>query len=67
MDAVLTEAENCVFTLRNMAIANRIVEISRDAVMAEQSGNSELFSQLTYEQLELEKIRRELQRQTTEL
>ena len=31
------------------------------------SFNTELFNQLTYEQLELEKIRRELQRRITEL
>ena len=31
MDNVLHEAENCVFALRNMAIANRIMEISREA------------------------------------
>ncbi len=67
MDTVLHEAENCVFTLRSMAIANRVLEISRDAAVAEQSGDNELFNQLTYEQLELEKIRRELQRRITEL
>ena len=58
IDDVLHEAENCVFTLRNMSIANRILEISREAAVAERSGNSELFNQLTYEQLELEKIHR---------
>lgn len=67
MDTVLREAENCVFTLRSMAIANRILEISREAALSEQSGDTELFNQLTYEQLELEKIRRELQRRITEL
>ena len=67
MDTVLHEAENCVFTLRSMAIANRVLEISRDAAVAEQSRDNELFNQLTYEQLELEKIRRELQRRITEL
>jgi hypothetical protein len=50
-----------------MAIANRIMEISREAVMAESAGDVELFNQLTYEQLELEKIRRELQRRIVEL
>ncbi len=67
MDAVLRDAENCVFTLRSMAIANRILEVSREAAVAEQSGDTELFNQLTFEQLELEKIRRELQRRITEL
>ncbi len=67
IDEVLTQAENCVFSLRNMAIANRITDISREASLAEQSGDAELFNRLTYEQLELEKIRRELQRQITDV
>lgn len=67
LDQVLNDAENCVFSLRNMAISNRIVEISREASLAEQTGDAELFNQLTYEQLELEKIRRELQRRVVEL
>ncbi len=67
IDAVLHDAENCVFSLRNMAITNRIMEISRDATIAEQSKDTERFNQLTFEQLELEKIRRELQRRISEL
>ena len=67
IDTVLHEAENCVFSLRNMAIANRIMEISREATLAEQSGDAELFNKLTFEQLELEKIRRELQHRIVEL
>ncbi len=67
IDDVLHQAENCVFSLRNMAIANRIMEISREATLAESAGDTELFNQLTYEQLELEKIRRELQRRIVEL
>ena len=63
----LHDAENCVFSLRNMAIANRIMEISREATLAEQSGDPELFNQLTFEQLELEKIRRDLQRRIVEM
>jgi len=67
IDDVLHQAENCVFSLRNMAIGNRIMEISRDAVLAESAGDAELFNQLTFEQLELEKIRRDLQRRIVEL
>lgn len=67
IDAVLAEAENCVFTLRKMAIGNRIMEISRQASLAEQAGDHELFNQLTYEQLELEKIRRDLQRRIVQM
>lgn len=62
VDEVLNEAENCVFSLRNMAIANRIIEISREAALAEQRGDRELANKLVFEQLELEKIRRSLQR-----
>jgi DNA primase len=67
IDTVLLDAENCVFSLRNMAIGKRITEVSREASIAEQDGDEELFNQLTYEQLELEKIRRDLQRRITEL
>ena len=67
IEDVLHRAENCVFSLRNMAITNRITEISREANHAEQSGDSALFNRLTYEQLELEKIRRTLQHRITEL
>jgi DNA primase len=67
IDNVLHRAENCVFSLRNMAITNRITEISREAKHAEETGDGQLFSQLTYEQLELEKIRRELQRRIAEV
>lgn len=62
IDNVLNEAENCVFSLRSMAIANRITEISRAAAAAEQSGDRDRASELTFEQIELEKIRRSLQR-----
>ena len=61
MDEALREAENCVVSLRSMAISHRTLEISREAAIAEQAGDVKLFNQLTYEQLELEKIRRELQ------
>jgi len=62
IDNVLNEAENCVFSLRNMAISNRITEISREAAVAEQGGDSARANELTFEQLELEKLRRSLQR-----
>lgn len=67
LDTALIRAENCVFALRNMAIGNRITEISREANHAEQSGDRERFGHLTREQLDLEKIRRDLQRRITEL
>ncbi len=67
VDRVLRDAENCVFALRNMAIAHRVGEISREASLATQSGNPKLANQLAAEQLELEKIRRDLQQRIKEL
>lgn len=67
IDQVLHKAENCVFTLRLMAISNRIMDISREAAIAEQSGNITLANQLAFEQLDLEKIRRDLQRTVIEM
>lgn len=67
IDTVLHDAENCVFSLRNMAIANRVIEISREASLAEEAGDAARFNQLTFEQLELEKIRRDLQRRVVEM
>jgi DNA primase len=67
MEKVLCEAENCVVSLRDMAIAHRTLEISREAAMAEQAGDTDRLNQLTYEQLELEKIRHELNRKTAEV
>jgi DNA primase len=66
IDSVLHDAEKCVITLRLMAISTRIAGISQDALAAEQAGQRELHSRLTYEQLELEKIKRELLNQIRE-
>ncbi len=43
-----------------MAISTRITGISQEALLAEQSDQPELHSRLTFEQLELEKIKRSL-------
>ncbi len=59
-DEVLNEAEHCVFTLREMAISNRILEVSREAALSESSGDRHRTEQLALEQVELEKIRRDL-------
>ena len=67
MDDALKEAENCVFSLRDMAISNRITEINRGAASAEATGDTELANQLTFEQLELEKIRREVRRRIAQV
>jgi len=62
-DKILRDAENCVVTLRQLAISNRIIEISRDAAAAEAAGDMIAVQELIHEQLDLEKIRRELSRQ----
>lgn len=61
MDEALVEAENCVFALRNMAIRNRVEEISREAAIAERENDSSALTRLIEEQLNLEKIRRTLE------
>ncbi len=66
IDAVLRAAEERVVALRLMAINTHIGAISQDALAAEQSGQTELHSRLTYEQLELEKIKRGLLKQIRE-
>jgi DNA primase len=67
IDNALKEAENCVFSLRDMAISNRITEINRGAASAEATGDTELANQLTFEQLELEKIRREVRQRIAQV
>ena len=66
IDNVLHDAEKCVITLRLMAISTRIAGLSQEALLAEQSGQIELHSRLTFEQLELEKIKHGLLNQIRE-
>ena len=61
IDEVLVEAENCLATLRSMAISRRILEISQELAFAEQVGDEELLNNLVTEQIELARMRRELQ------
>jgi DNA primase len=62
IDAVLHEAENCVATLRGMAISRRILDISQELVFAEQTGDVPLRDQLVMEQIELARLKRELEK-----
>jgi DNA primase len=66
IDEVLRDAENCVATLRSMAISNRILEISQELILAEQSGSGEVLNQLVTEQINLGRLRRELQMRMSE-
>jgi DNA primase len=62
IDEILAEAEKCVFTLRGMAIANRILEISQELVNAEQKGDFELRDRLVGEQIELARLKYEIEK-----
>lgn len=67
MDAVRQKAEKDAATLRYMAIDHRIEELSRDAVLAEQTNDSERIAQLTHEQLDLRRLQGVLKRHIAEL
>jgi DNA primase len=60
LDDVLHDAENCLITLRRMAIGNRIQDIARQAILAEAAGDAESLARLTMEQLELKKMEHDL-------
>jgi DNA primase len=66
IDDVLHEAENCVFTLRSMAITNHIVQISQDLIAAEQAGDQDKINGLVADQIELAKMNRTLLRKIRE-
>ena len=60
IDQVLHEAENCVLSLRSMAIQNRIHEVSQELLSAERAGDTAIVNQLVAEQLELSKMKQGL-------
>ena len=60
IDEVLHRAENCIFTLRSMAISNRILEVSHDLIAAEQTRDSARINELVAEHLELSKMKQHL-------
>ncbi len=62
IDEVLREAENCVATLRSMAIASRILEISQELVFAEQTGDFDLRNALVTEQINLARMKRDFEK-----
>ncbi len=62
MDEVLREAENCVASLRSMAIASRILEISQELVFAEQTGDFVLRDALVTEQINLARMKRDFEK-----
>lgn len=60
IDEVLHRAENCVFTLRSMAISNRILEVSHDLIAAEQARDTARINELVAEHLDLSKMKQHL-------
>ena len=60
IDEALHAAENCVFTLRRMAISNQLLEVSQDLIAAEQAGDQALVGRLVEEHLELSRIKQDL-------
>ena len=60
IDEVLHRAENCILTLRSMAISNRILEVSHDLIAAEQVRDSARINVLVDEHLELSKMKQHL-------
>ena len=60
IDAVLLKAENCVLSLRTMAIERRILDISQELAFAEQNGDLDLRDLLVVEQIGLARLKHEL-------
>ncbi|MEP7149873.1 MAG: DNA primase [Acidobacteriota bacterium] len=60
IDDVLHQAENCLFTLRSMAISNRILEVSHELIAAEQAGDTSRIAELVAEHLDLSKMKQHL-------
>ena len=60
IDNVLHEAENCVLSLRSMAIQTRLHDVSQELLAAEQAGDQPRVDHLVVEHLELSKMRRSL-------
>ena len=60
IDEVLHQAENCVLTLRSMAISNRILEVSHELISAEQAQDTARMNDLVAEHLELSKMKQHL-------
>ena len=67
IEAVLHEAENCVVSLRLMAIDTHIAELVREQTQAEHAGDIEAANQLAKESIELAKIKREFQQKLASL
>jgi hypothetical protein len=61
IDEVLEEAENCVVALRTMTISRRILDISQELMAAEQTGDMKLRDTLVNEQIQLARLKQNLE------
>ena len=66
IDEVLRDAEGCVIALRSMAMSRRILEISQEMVFAEQSGDFALRDELVGEQINLARLKHNLEKRSAE-
>ncbi|MDQ3373884.1 MAG: DNA primase [Acidobacteriota bacterium] len=66
IDEVLRDAEGCVIALRSMAMSRRILEISQEMVFAEQSGDFALRDKLVGEQINLARLKHNLEKRNVE-
>ena len=66
IDEVLREAEGCLIALRSMAISRRILEISQEMVFAEQNGDFALRDSLVVEQIDLARLKHQLENKKIE-
>lgn len=62
IDDILLMAEKRVIALRLMALSTRIVGVANQLMVAQQEGNESLINHLSLEQIQLEKLKRELER-----
>ncbi|MBA2493928.1 MAG: DNA primase [Acidobacteria bacterium] len=66
IDKVLEKAEQQVIALRKLAINERILEVSQKMLFAQENGDFELRNQLSCTQIELEKVKRDLEKRSVE-
>ncbi len=60
IDNILHDAENCVLSLRSMAIQTRLHEVSQELIAAELAGDHAATGQLVSEHIELSKMKQSL-------
>ena len=60
IDDVFHDAENCIFTLRSMAIQNRLHDVTRELIEAEQAKDQSRIEHLVVEHLDLSKMHHSL-------